>query len=143
MRTGIPHGRRGIVSHLDTVIRSAALCSPQWGLTLGLAVLEALLHGLAMLLRASASVVACLLVTGCSASATTTTGVVRYTSPALCIGKDRAMGLCLRGGDARGHHVGDCVTIRYTGTVDAPKSLLIVGPADPRKHPGDCPAASR
>ena len=53
------------------------------------------------------------------------------------------MGLCLSGGDPRGHNVGDCVTIRYTGTVDAPKSLLIVGPADPRKHPGDCPAASR
>ena len=122
----------------------AALCSQWWGLSLGLAVSDALLHDLAMVLRAaSASVVACLLVTGCAASATTTTGVVRYTSPALCIGKDRAMGLCLRGGDARGHHVGDCVTIRYTGTVDAPKSLLIVGPADPGKHPGDCPAASR
>ena len=68
---------------------------------------------------------------------------LRYTSPTLCIGKDRAMGLCLRGGDPRGHHVGDCVTIRYTGSVDAPKSQLIVGPADPHKHPGDCPAVSR
>lgn len=98
-----------------------------------------------MLLKAaSASVVACLLLSGCGVSApTTTTGVVRYTSPALCIGKDRAAGLCLRGGEARGHRVGDCVTIRYTGSLDAPKSLLIVGAADPSKHPGDCPLTSR
>jgi len=92
--------------------------------------------------KAASLAIGCLalLVTGCSSSATTTTGTVRYTSPALCIGRDRAMDVCLRGGDAAGYRIGDCVTFTYTGTVDAPSSLKVVGPADPRQHPGDCPA---
>jgi hypothetical protein len=80
------------------------------------------------------------LLAACGGGATSAVGVITQTSPALCIGRAAAAGVCLRGGDRGGRAVGDCVSFRYTGTVGLPKSLRVTGPAKASDHRSDCPA---
>lgn len=98
-----------------------------------------LLMGATTWVMATPALLSLALIAACGSSSTTTsTGVILYTTPALCIGRAEAMGVCMPGGDAGGHRVGDCVTFTYDGTVGKPSSLRVSGWADPAHHTADC-----
>jgi hypothetical protein len=83
-----------------------------------------------------------LLVTTLGASAcgdeTRAAGVIFSVSPALCIQRAAAQGVCVPGADADGHGVGECVTFTYTGDAGDPTTIRDLRSADPEAHPDDC-----
>jgi hypothetical protein len=76
----------------------------------------------------------------CGSGDIRTTGQIMTTTPAVCIGRAEAQGVCVPGEDAEGHDVGECVTFTFVGDVGTATSIRDIETADAAEYPEDCPA---